>query len=75
MLSLSIDHTEWMGLEEWELWSEAGLEAQGDIDTQPVSLSTLVPTRDHYCLIAWGSPTVHPFGDANSWAMRIWQNP
>ena len=57
MLTFSIDHAEWMGLAEWELWSEAGLEAQGDIDTQPgLALSTLVPTRDHYCLIAWGTP-------------------
>ena len=24
MLTLSIDHAEWMGLAEWELWSEAG---------------------------------------------------
>ena len=77
MLTLSIDHAEWMGLAEWELWSEAGLEAQGDIatDTGSNALSTLVPTRDHYCLLAWGSPTVHPFGDSNSWAMRIWLTP
>ncbi len=64
MLTLSVNHAEWMGLEQWELWSEAELEAQGDIttDTRSTTLSTLVPTRDHYCLIAWGSPTVHPFG-------------
>ena len=75
LLTLSIDHAEWMGLEEWELWSEAGLETQGDIesDTRPTILSTLGPTRDHYCLIAWGSPTVHPFGDELTWGMRIFQ--
>lgn len=73
MLTLSIDHAEWMGLAEWELWSEAGLEAQGDIDTQPFDRSTLVPTRDHYCLIAWGSPTVHPFGEDVSWGIRVFQ--
>ena len=75
VLTLSIDHAEWMGLEEWELWSEAGLEAQGDIatDTRSTTLSTLVPTRDHYCLIAWGSSTVHPFGNDVSWGVRLFQ--
>ena len=46
---------------------------EGDIDTPTTPQITLVPTRDHYCLIAWGNPTVHPNGDSNSWAMRIWQ--
>lgn len=75
MLTLSIDHAEWMGLEEWELWSEAGLEAQGDIatDAGSTTLSTLVLTRDHYCLIVWGSPTVHPFGESSSWGVRVFQ--
>ncbi len=72
ILTLSIDHAEWMGLEQWELWSEAGLEAQGDIDAEPIRLNTLVPNRDHYCLIAWGNPEVHPFGDDLSWGIRVY---
>ena len=73
MLSLSIDHARWMGLEHWELWSEAGLEAQGEITTQPTSLDTLLPIRDHYCLLTWGTPTVHPFADEQSWGIRVFQ--
>ena len=69
MLTLSIDHAEWMGLAEWGLWSEAGLRKRKG--TLPLILdpqrSVLVPTRDHYCLIAWGSSTVHPFGNDVSW--------
>ncbi len=73
LLTLSIDHATWMGVEYWELWSEAGLEAQGDVHHAPTAVDALVPHRDHYCLITWGSPAVHPFGDDVSWGIRVFQ--
>lgn len=70
-LEFSIQSTDWMNLEYWELWSDQGLEDAGNIDNVLLSIQQVYPNRKRWCLIAWGANTHHPFDEAMTWAARI----
>ena len=71
-VELTIESSHWMGLEHWELWSEDGMEDDGLLEQPSFTNNILVPQRDHYCLLVWGTPTAHPFEDSNTWGLRVW---
>ena len=71
-IDLTIESSHWMGLEQWALWSEDGIEEEGLVNNTSFTKTILVPQRDHYCLIVWGTPSTHPFADDKTWGLRVW---
>ena len=63
--------TSWMGMSQFELWSEQGLELEGSWLELAEGMEFTLPQRNQYCLVAWGIPTQHPFGDEHSWVVAI----
>ena len=61
----------WMGMTNFEVWSEDGLELDGEWGDLAQGIEQWLPTRNRYCLIAWGTPVNHPFHVLQSWAATI----